>query len=87
MFDVKPDPELAEIFRQAREARRKEREDNEKRNIYSGSPQTAQQLQADIISGKGRWRPLGMLEWEKEQAEKKRIAEGEELVIVEEPIF
>jgi len=62
-------------------------EEIEKRSIYSGSPQTAATLQADLISGKGRWRALGVLEWEQAEAERKRIAEGEELVIIEEPEF
>jgi hypothetical protein len=81
---------FADYRRREQEEASKERikqEEIEKRSIYPGSPQTAETLQADLISGKGRWKILGQLEREKAEARKQAKREGEELVMAPEPEF
>lgn len=79
--------EMATLIRKLNDERRRGKDEIEKRSIYHGSPHTAEQLHFDLITGKGRWKALGQLEWERKEAAAKAKAEGEELSMTPEPEF
>ena len=80
-----PPDVLAE--RRTAEAARIKAEEDEKRRIYPGTPQTAGMLHGDILALRPRFKALGILEAERAAKAAKEKADGEALYIIEEPYF